>query len=216
MQTHALSKPALSKRIQGKTSQLAIDKQIRTARAIELRIAGLNYRDICNQLRNEMGDRLPPGYSEYMCSKDVQFAINDIRANVREKAQDMMELELMRLDNIEMVMMDKAMLGDVKAANMVLRIMERRSKYLGLDQPSMVRVKDWRSEVIELLKQGTVTVEDIRRELGDELAKQVLESGSTGVIEGREVEVEGEGEPLQDELAAETPSLGVEPADPIS
>lgn len=162
-----------------------------------------------------MGDRIPPRYSEWMCSKDVQIALNLSKAKTREKANELIELELMRLDNLEMVMMNKAMGGDVKAANMVLRIMERRSRYLGLDKPSQVQVRDWRSEIIDLLKAGKVTVEDIRRELGDELAGQVLDGGSVGVIEGREVEVtdEEEGEPVQDPVASPPPAFrGKHPA----
>lgn len=184
---------------------------------MELRIAGLNYRDIVVQLRNELGDRLPPAYSEWVCSKDVQQSLNIIKKEVREKASEMIELELLRLDQLEMIMLNKAMAGDVKAANMVLRIMERRSKYLGLDKPSEVKIKDWRSEIIDLLKAGKVTVEDIRRELGDELARQVLDAGGNSFSESRETQDDEpiEGEVIQDGLAVKTLALGGESTDPV-
>lgn len=197
-------------RIQGgKLNQLAVDKQLRTQRALELRIAGLNFRDIVNQLKLEFGDRIPPGYSENMCSKDLQFALNNIKAEIRESAENMIELELQRLDQMMLIFMDKALTGDVKAGNMVLRIMERRSRYLGMDKPAQVTVKDWRSEVLELVRMGRISIDDVRRELGDEQTRQLLESGSISVIEGREIpgEEQAEDRPVQDELAPESSAL---------
>lgn len=184
---------------------------------MELRIAGLNYKDILAQLVVEFGDRLPPNYNTFALSKDVTRSLNIIKDKVREKSHEIMELELLRLDSMEMVMLDKAMGGDVKAANLVLRIMERRSRYLGLDKPSQVTVRDWRSEVIELVKAGKVTMDDVRRELGDELAGQVIESGGISLIEGHTIkEVEPEEGTLSDEVAGEELALGGELTDTIS
>ena len=45
-------------------------------------------------------------------------------------------LELTRLDAPEVGLWDKAVSGDVKAVNAVLRIIEQRSRLLGLDKPA--------------------------------------------------------------------------------
>ena len=45
-------------------------------------------------------------------------------------------LELTRLDALQVGLWDKAVSGDVKAVNAVLRIIEQRSRLLGLDKPA--------------------------------------------------------------------------------
>ena len=44
-------------------------------------------------------------------------------------------LELTRLDALQVGLWDRAVSGDVKAVNAVLRIIEQRSRLLGLDKP---------------------------------------------------------------------------------
>ena len=44
-------------------------------------------------------------------------------------------MEMARLDALQLALWDDAMAGDVKAAGMVLRIIEQRSRLLGLDRP---------------------------------------------------------------------------------
>ena len=44
-------------------------------------------------------------------------------------------LEIERLDALQVGLWDRAMSGDVKAVNAVLRIIEQRSRLLGLDKP---------------------------------------------------------------------------------
>ena len=51
-----------------------------------------------------------------------------------EAVEDHRALELARLDTLQVPLWEKAMDGDVKAAGMVLRIIEQRSRLLGLDK----------------------------------------------------------------------------------
>lgn len=51
-----------------------------------------------------------------------------------EAVEDHRALELARLDALQVPLWEKAMNGDVKAAGMVLKIIETRSRLLGLDQ----------------------------------------------------------------------------------
>ena len=49
-------------------------------------------------------------------------------------------LEVQRLDALQVGLWDKAVSGDVKAVNAVLRIIEQRSRLLGLDKPEATSV----------------------------------------------------------------------------
>ncbi|WP_102158699.1 hypothetical protein [Zhihengliuella halotolerans] len=98
---------------------------MRRAKALQLRAARLNYRQIADRLYNgDVGN----------CWRDIQKAVNDLQqeAVVEVRAQ---EIEL--LDQIARPMIKRVMEhGDEKAAMVVLKVMERRAKYLGLDAPA--------------------------------------------------------------------------------
>ncbi len=67
--------------------------------------------------------------------KTVQRWIREeVQRIPEEEAEQIRALELARLDAILVPQMRKAMAGDPKAADVVLRIMDRRARYLGLDQ----------------------------------------------------------------------------------
>jgi hypothetical protein len=54
-----------------------------------------------------------------------------------EAVEDHRALELARLDALQVPLWEKAMNGDVKAAGMVLKIIETRSRLLGLDRQTV-------------------------------------------------------------------------------
>ncbi len=56
-----------------------------------------------------------------------------------EAVDDHRALELARLDALQVALWEKAIDGDVKAAGMVLKIIEQRSRLLGLDKVDGVR-----------------------------------------------------------------------------
>ena len=58
--------------------------------------------------------------------------------NATEGAEHLRTLEALRLDEIQAKIWDKAIAGDYRAVDRVLRIMERRAKLLGLDAPVKV------------------------------------------------------------------------------
>ena len=93
----------------------------RMAKALTLRTEGRSYRAI----GTEMG--LNPG--------DAHRLVQDaIRETFREPAEDVLTLELDRLDQLLTSMMPEAMKGNEKAVLRVLNIMDRRARYLGLDK----------------------------------------------------------------------------------
>src|ERR1039457_2641713 len=141
----------------------SIETMERDAQAVELRRRHLNYRQICAQM----------GYSESAACQAVQRGLADHAA---EPSEAVKQMELDRLDDIARgfqrvfatrhyvvsvgsgrVVMDPknpseplADDGPVIAAGLaLLRVMERRAKYLGIDAPTRSRVEVITADVIE-------------------------------------------------------------------
>ena len=93
----------------------------RHTRAAQLRMAGLSYAQIATQLgyANDSGayDAVQSGFTK-------QF---------NEPTTDIRRLEIERLDVLLTGLWAQARRGDVTAIDRVLKVMERRSRYLGLD-----------------------------------------------------------------------------------
>ena len=93
-------------------------------KALVLRRAGATYEQIARELKLS---------NRSIAFKLVQGAIADIP---REEAQECLSLELERLDAmLRGGLFEKARVGDLNAVDRVLRIMDRRARYLGLDSP---------------------------------------------------------------------------------
>jgi hypothetical protein len=68
-------------------------------------------------------------------------AINAMRKAERAaRAEELLSLELDRLDAMQQALWAKAKRGDIGASNAILKIMERRSRLLGLDAPTKADV----------------------------------------------------------------------------
>lgn len=106
----------------------------RRARALRLRKAGHTYDSIARVMGlSHRGD------AHHL----VQDAIRDIS---REPAEQVRELELARLDDLQRAPWMASLKGDLHALDRVLRIMERRASYLGLEQARAVQVHVEESE----------------------------------------------------------------------
>lgn len=93
----------------------------RRRQACELRLAGVEWAQIAKQV----------GYASASGAFDaVQAAI---REGVEESAAQVRQQELARLDAMLMGLWTKARRGDAQSVDRVLRIMDRRAHYLGLD-----------------------------------------------------------------------------------
>ena len=84
-----------------------------------------------------------------------------------------------------------AVKGRYGAVDRVLKIEAQRSKLLGLDAP-VRHIVGWEEEVIELIRNEQVTQEEVREELGDELARELFESAGLAFAEVGEAEEAGE------------------------
>lgn len=91
--------------------------------ALELRKRAASYRRIGQQL----------GITEEGARQCVLRALRRLRETVDESAVEVLALELQRLDDVTMPVLEKAAKGDLNAVDRLLRIQDRRAKYLGLD-----------------------------------------------------------------------------------
>lgn len=103
-----------------------VDLNERRKIALEARISGLSYQAIADKL----------GYSDKtLVRRDV---VNGIKEIVREPAEEVLRIELARLDEMLAGCWEAAKSGDVSAIDRAIRIQDRRAKYLGLDAPTKV------------------------------------------------------------------------------
>lgn len=107
-------------------------KKTRVWLALVLRGQGKKYKEIGGQM----------GVTESRAHQMVKEAIDSISTEIRESAFDVLTLELTALNELAARAWKK--LGpdgfEPEVVNTLLRIMERRAKYLGLDAPVDVRV----------------------------------------------------------------------------
>lgn len=95
----------------------------RVVLAYQLRVAGASYEDIADKLGYASADN---------CRSTV---LNHIKSFYKaEDAEEIVALEMARLDALQLVAWKSAREGDTRAMQTILKIMERRAKYLGLDK----------------------------------------------------------------------------------
>lgn len=106
------------------------DQKIKSAEKrteiMNLRRAGLTYVQIGQKL----------GFDESYARKVIREEFALLAEAKKDVAEDLLTAELDRLDQIMAGFYEKATSGDAKAAEIVLRIMERRSRLVGLDAPT--------------------------------------------------------------------------------
>ena len=100
----------------------------RRRQALELRLAGLSFRQIAERLEVS----LPSAW------KHVQAALEQ---ELEEPSQDVRQTELLRLDRLQRAHWPQALGGSAEATDRVLKIMDRRARLLGLDQLASTRVQ---------------------------------------------------------------------------
>lgn len=112
----------MSRQHSAKADAKRADTQELRDRALELRKRGANYRQIAKAL----------GVSVGRTHTLVQEAIAAIP---KENAQAVLAIELEKLDLLEASLMPLATKGDYLAAGAIIKVMDRRARYLGLNAP---------------------------------------------------------------------------------
>ena len=99
---------------------------VKRAKVVEAVAQGATYEDAAAQAGYASRSGAYKAFWKALDHREAQ-AVEDHRA-----------LELARLDALQVALWDDAINGDVKAVNAVLRIIEQRSRLLGLDKPGSV------------------------------------------------------------------------------
>jgi uncharacterized protein (DUF1786 family) len=105
-----------------RNAKVKIKATKRRLEALRLREKGLTYE----AMGKEMG--VSPERAWALTSE----AFDWLRQRLEDKASDVMKLELRRLDALHRAYYAKARRGDTKAADMVVKVMDRRISLLGL------------------------------------------------------------------------------------
>jgi len=98
--------------------------------ALELRQAGLTYRELATALTNR-------GYPCKFTTayKDVMRCLDEIAEKTHEEADHLRTLELTRLDTMLKGIWNRVIKGDTPSIDRALKISERRARLLGIDAP---------------------------------------------------------------------------------
>ena len=98
---------------------------VHDAQALDMRLGGASYRQISKAL----------GVPLATAHRHVQQML---REYATEPATQVRDMEVARLDRLLSAHWGKATNGDINATRMVLTIMDRRAKLLGLDAPQRI------------------------------------------------------------------------------
>ena len=104
--------------------------EARRIQALDLRLAGASYRQI--------GDTL--GVSHVQAMRDVSKMVSEYAT---EPADEVRKAEAARLDKLMLAHWPRAIQGDVRATTIVLQIMDRRARLLGIDTPQRIDITHW-------------------------------------------------------------------------
>jgi AraC-like DNA-binding protein len=107
------------------------------AQVVQLRLSGHSYDEIAQYL----------GLSKRRVQRIVE---RELSRAFREPTELLLQMELDRLDALQRAYWDAAITGDGEAADRVLRIMDRRARYLGLDRQDTVQ-EDLGKAVLKLV-----------------------------------------------------------------
>jgi hypothetical protein len=98
----------------------------RRAQAIALRLAGMDFDTIAERLDYS---------SRGAASKDIWRAVDANRIEEAQAVENLREVEGARLDRLQAAVWAKAIKGDLKAVETVLKVIAQRARLFGLDAP---------------------------------------------------------------------------------
>lgn len=109
-----------------KSKAARLDTAQKRAQVLELATAGFSFREIATKV----GYAGPSGaYRAFQ---------SGLRQIVQPRAEEYLQLELSRIDELVSVLWPLGKGGDLKAIDRLLRLMKRRAELLGLDAPQRV------------------------------------------------------------------------------
>lgn len=114
-----------------------IKKAERQIMALTMRKQGASFRAIAAQMRSQPG--ISPRYNAQAAHFDVMAALKELNETQKELAAENQRLDLERLDQMLVPVLENARKGDVMSVNAALNIMDRRQKMLGYTAPDTSR-----------------------------------------------------------------------------
>lgn len=153
-----------SGRGESKTSPRRVNAQARAYQAMKLRRDGLTYQQIADKLGYKAANG---AYSA------VRRVLDKIDGETKEIARDIRMMEFSRLDCAHEAIFPKVQDGNLEAIKTMLKLMERRSKLMGLDAPARSEVSGPDGGPIE---RRTTTVTQLDRDI-EELTQQLVAQG---------------------------------------
>ena len=103
-----------------------VDKELRV---IELRRSGLTWQRIADEM----------GYADHSGAYGAYKRA--VKRTLQQPTKEVREMEVDRLDRMQLALWARVLKGDDKAINTSLRIMERRARLLGLDAPTKIQAE---------------------------------------------------------------------------
>jgi hypothetical protein len=137
----------------------------RRAIALELRKAGGSYREIARQLSVDV----------HTAHADVGAELTAIRETTVERAEELRALELQRFDEMTSGLWPQIRAGSPPAVSAAIRVSERRSRLLGLDEPVVTKSELTGSLSVTAQTQLKAQAEDLHRWLSLEELRDLAE-----------------------------------------
>lgn len=160
--------------------------------ATELKEKGLTENEIARVLVQKMGmENLPPGYDDTYVAKDIRHEMERYRSHVRQDIEHLKDTTLRRLERLWFSHYQNALMGDVDATKVCLKIIESQRKLMGLDEPVQVNM-DFRATLVQQIVTGRIPLAEARQELGEEYVKDLLRDVSPDVIPAEDGIVDAE------------------------
>jgi hypothetical protein len=147
-----------------KTSDVKIMTIKRRNIVMRMRLQGYTYRQIIAEMdkwSRESGITLPKNYDERKAFLDVDRELSKVSAENDALRKQLFDLENERIDILQSGIWKEAATGNEHKIDRVLKIMERRSKYWGLDAPVKTQ-----AEV-----SGTLNIEELMDEWSEQAEK---------------------------------------------
>lgn len=135
-----------------KTSGESLATAERRAFVLAMRKTGATYRKIAAAAVARFGaDSLPETWGERYAHKDTARELERLQAEMAEDGTTVLRIELERLDRLMEALWPRAVSGDDAAIDRVLKLMDRRAKYLGLNAPEGLAVSGANRGPVEII-----------------------------------------------------------------
>lgn len=168
-------------------------------KALEMRRRGLSYPRIAEAL----------GVSLTTAYKYVDYELTRLAAERRMEGEKVLEIELSRLDRLTAKAMELAVKGSVPHMEIVLKMMDRRAKLLGLNAPTKheVTVGEQRNLPDAALYERTQKLLLRLQAAGHDVGHRLLELNPFNAIPGEVVETVHDAEAIRVKALAQSESM---------